>query len=50
VEATVGGGAGSWWKAAVEELNRQFEDFMPDDQLAAINNVFADRTFCNTQF
>jgi hypothetical protein len=49
-EANDAAGAGSWWKAAVEELNRQFEDFMPDDQLAAINNVFADRTFCNTQF
>jgi hypothetical protein len=43
-------GAKASWAMAVEELNRQLEDFQPSDQLAVKNNVFAGRTFSNRMF
>lgn len=42
-------GAKGYWAAAIEELNRQLEDFDPDGPVAE-NNVFAGRTFSNQQF
>lgn len=36
--------------AAIMELNRQLEDASPDDQFAAVNNVFGGRTFRNRAF
>jgi hypothetical protein len=42
-------GASSFWKLAIEELNRGLEDADPDGPVA-VNNVFAGRTFCNRCF
>lgn len=43
-------GARGFWTMAVEELNRQLEDFSPDDSFSAVNNVFAGKTFRNKCF
>ncbi len=43
-------GAKQFWASAIEKLNRQLEDFAPDDQLASENNVLGGRTFSNQAF
>ncbi len=38
------------WQEAIDELNRQLEDDVPDCQLAVRNNVFAGRSFGQKMF
>lgn len=49
-EAGDSAGALTFWKSAVEELNRQLEDYVPDDQIAVKNEVFAGRNYHNHMF
>lgn len=42
--------ANSYWQLAINELNRQLENEVPDSQLAVRNNVFGGRTFSQKQF
>lgn len=43
-------GAKNFWGQAIEELQRQLEDFMPDATFSAQNLVFGDRTLANRCF
>ena len=43
-------GAKGFWGQAIEELQRQLEDFSPDSKLSVRNNVFGARTLANRCF
>lgn len=49
-EANDFAGARAAWQGAVEELNRQFEDYFPDSQFVATNEIFGGRSFTNKMF